>query len=248
MSDNSFYVDYMTRTYNRFINSQIAGTQVKGVMGFKDHVEAGTKAAAEAEEISAEKIAGAAAKTKALSTESMTPAEYKQYIYNKISQIPLHPSQKLCSISITITDEGFAAMQKDPEYEKWVLDTLKSNFGFYNPWTEICGGSFSVHHFGAAKEEYHGESWYMGYRGGKGSALFDEEAEEGFWVKRAKRLKKYLKQQQEIADENKIMKRIYREAAIRRGDYDSLFDREGMIQTLNPANLLLIPDGPGSED
>lgn len=72
----------------------------------------------------------------------------------------------------------------------------------------------------------------------KESALFDEEAEEGFWERRAKRHKKYLEQQQELDDKRKIMKRVYQEAAMRRGDYKDMFNGDGFVQMLNLANLL----------
>lgn len=230
MNSNDIYVDYLTRGYIGFMESQLAGGQVKGIKGFRDYVNAGDEKAEGVEE------------TGAFSTENMTLEEYKQYIHMKISQIPMHPSQVLRSVVIHITDEGFQAMQKDPEYEKWVMDTLRYDFGFYDPWAKYCGGSFAVHHFGATKEEYHGESWYTGFQKGKGDTIFDQEAEEGFWEKRAKRHKKYLKEQQEIYTQKQIMKRVYREEAVRRGDFEHMFDKDQMAQCFNLANLLLMSD------
>lgn len=236
MSSNEFYVNYMTRAYSGFINSQITGTQTKGIAGFRDYVNVSKQKAETAKE--ADDQINDVRKTGRLLIENMSLEEYKQYIYDQISQIPFHPSQILRSVSINITDEGFQAMQSDPEYEKWVLDTLKNDFSFHDPWSSICGGSFAVHHFGASREEYHGEGWYTGFQGGKGSALFDEEAEEGFWKRRAKRHKKYLEQQQELDDKRKIMKRVYQEAAMRRGDYKDMFNGDGFVQMLNLANFL----------
>ena len=230
MSSNDLYVNYLTRAYSSFINSQISGTQTKG-MDFQDYVSR-----AEEEEGKVSETG----QTRAPSVSEMTLEQYKQYIHNKISQIPMHPSQVLSSISIHISDEGFRAMQNDPEYEKWVLDTLKADFGFNDPWTAYCGGRFSVHHFGATKEEYRGEGWYMGFQGGKASSIFDQESEESFWEKRAKRQKKYLKQQQESAEEKAIMKRVYQEAAMRRGDLKDMFIGEEIAQSLSLANLLFI--------
>lgn len=238
MNSNEFYIDYLTRTYSGFINSQITGTQTKGMTGFRDYIAASEQKPETAEKTDCQ--VDDVTKAGRLSVQNMSLDEYKQYIYRQISKLPFHPSQMLRSVSIHITDEGFQAMQKDPEYEKWVLDTLKYDFSFNDPWSSFCGGSFAVHHFGTTKEDYHGEGWYTGFQGGKGSVLFDEEAEEGFWEKRAKRHKKYLEQQQEIADKKMIMKRVYQEAAMRRGDFKNMFNGEEIAQTLSLADLLLM--------
>ena len=50
--------------------------------------------------------------------------EYKQYIHEKISQIPMHPTRMSENISIHISEAGFEAMKNDPEYEAWVLNDL----------------------------------------------------------------------------------------------------------------------------
>lgn len=223
MVNNQFFVNSMTRTYNRYLQSQIAGSGTKGVMGFKDVVAS----------------LDGNSDISATSTKDMTLAEYKQYIYNQISQIPMHPSQALRSVSIHISDEGFAAMQKDPEYEKWVLDVLKYDFSYHDPWSDVCGGSFAVHHFGATKEEYHGEGWYTGFQNGRGRAIYEKESEESFWDKRIKRHKKYMKICQEAAQKEKIMERVFEEAAIRRQDFDGLLDAKGLAQSIDFTSLLL---------
>ena len=226
MGDNDILVHSMTRAYSGFLQSRLAGANAKGVFGFRDTVASLDKSR----------------NADALSTEDMTLEEYKQYIHQKISQIPMHPSQAMSCVAIHITDKGFEAMKKDPDYEKWVLDTLKANFSFNDPWAGICGGSFSVHHFGETKEEYHGEGWNMGFRGGKGSSIFEEESEDSFWEKRAKRHKKYIEQQNEAAMEEKIMGQVLKEAAVRRGDYEGMFAAQSMAQSISFARLLLTPD------
>ncbi len=213
----------MTRAYSGYLQSQLAGTKTKGVMGFKDVVN---------------NISGKE-EVSPFSTKDMTLEEYKQYIYQKISMIPMHPSQAMRSVSIHISDEGFEAMQKDPEYEKWVMDTLKYDFGYYDPWSSVSGGSFTIHRFGATREEYRGDSWYTGFQGGRGRALYEKEAEESFWEKRRKRHKLYIQQQQEMANEKKILQRVCQEAAVRRGDYEHMFDAQGATPVLSMAKILL---------
>lgn len=228
MANNDLYINYMSRTYAGFLNSQASGSGVRGKKDFGDLVtekEDGNRAEA-------------AGKVEAAFRENMSLEEYKRHIYEKISQIPMHPSQMLRSVCIHISDAGFEAMKADPEYEKWVLDVLRKDFSYQDPWADVAGESFAVHRFGATKEEYRGDGWYLGFRGGKGGILFDEEAEESFWEKRCKRFKKYMKQCQEAAEEKQIQKRVIQEAAIRRGDFDEAAFAEGLVQSINLGMLL----------
>lgn len=126
---------------------------------------------------------------KAASTKDMTREEYRQYIHDTISQIPLHPSCRLESISLNISDAGMEAMQNDPEYEAWVLNDLRVGWSQSNPWTEICGGAFSTIYYGATKEECHAESWYPGYQNGNGEKLFHEKSVDSFWERRVEKKK-----------------------------------------------------------
>ncbi len=158
MSQNTMYVNYMTKTYHNFLKSYEAGQKQAESVSFAD-------------KIAEKKLETAEAAQPEISAKELTLEEYKQYIHEKISQIPVSPSQMDSSFSVHISDAGFEAMKADPEYEKWVLDTLKCSFGFQNPWAGICGGSFVVHRFGATKEEYSGQSWNSGFRMGKGKAL-----------------------------------------------------------------------------
>ena len=138
-------------------------------------------------------------------TADMSLEAYKQYIEDKISRLPMSASSQMQSISVQITDEGFEAMKNDPEYEAWVLDTLAQNFRFQNPWTAMCGGGYVVHHFGATKEQYHGESWYPGYMGGQGAALYDKKSEGGFWERRMERHKESMELAGEAAAKRRMM-------------------------------------------
>lgn len=190
--DNTMNVNYMTKFYADYtagyskessVSANSGSSESKGAKGFTDKVEekraAGYRGArVENWDAEAVKKAEAAAK-KAMSLE-----EYKQYIHNEISRIPLHPSQTLSSISIHISEDGFKAMQEDPEYEKWVLDTLKEDFAFNDPFSTMCGGHYIVHYFGAQKEDYHGHSWYPEYQNGNGSKLYNEKSKGSFWERR----------------------------------------------------------------
>lgn len=124
--------------------------------------------------------------------QAMSKEEYKLYIYQKIAGIPMNSSQKWDAVSVNISEEGFAAMQADPAYEKWVLDTLRKDFAYYNPWSDYAGGCYRTHYFGAAREEYRGESFSMGFRNGGKRTNSSKKKEKSFWEKRAERHKMYM--------------------------------------------------------
>ena len=134
--------------------------------------------------------------------------DYKQSIWKKISELPMSTSSRMQSISVQITDEGFEAMKNDPEYEAWVLDTLRRDFLFENPWTSVCGGGYVIHHFGAAKEQYHGESWYPGCMGGQGAALFDKKSEKSFWEQRMERHEQFMELQKKADARRRMLMKL----------------------------------------
>ena len=58
----------------------------------------------------------------------MSMEEYKSYIHDKISGLPVHPTQINRSASVFISEDGFAAMKNDPAYEEWVIGKLREDF------------------------------------------------------------------------------------------------------------------------
>ncbi|MCH5256539.1 MAG: hypothetical protein J1D87_04560 [Lachnospiraceae bacterium] len=139
---------------------------------------------------------------------NMTMEEYKLYIYDKIASLPVHPSNMQDSVAVHISDEGFEAMKNDPEYEKWVLDTLERNFMCYDPWSSTTGGKFMVFHFGATKKECRSEIWHLGFRHGNGRKVYEEKAKDSFWERRKRRRKELLEQLEELEEAKAVAKRI----------------------------------------
>ena len=127
------------------------------------------------------------------STE-MTMTEYKSYIYGKISDLSVHPTQANRSASVFISDEGFAAMKDSSEYEDWVLGKLREDFALSNP---LCArtGSYVVYQFGAKRSEYRGDSWYSELHGGQGDSVYRQRSKGAFWSNRHKRHKEQMKQE-----------------------------------------------------
>ncbi len=132
-------------------------------------------------------------------TDHMTMTEYKCYIYDKISRLPIHPSQAGWFYHIQITDEGFAAMKNDPAYEKFVLDTIRDSFSqvdFYQ------GENVSLLHFGATKEEFRAETYHIG-------SPFERKMEEkAFWERKAERKRIRKEQYENWLDRRAVAKRI----------------------------------------
>lgn len=96
--------------------------------------------------------------TEKSAAEDMSMAEYQLYIQSKISKLTSGSNRRDGYTAVFISDEGFEAMKNDPEYEKWVLDLIKS--GSYS---NSCGRSgekhYSAYFIGASKEETHSEHW-----------------------------------------------------------------------------------------
>lgn len=130
---NTINVNYMTRAYNQYQQKNAAKDQEKEDTRFADSVR--EKSEASGSIVGNSKIGSVSAK-------DMTMVEYKQYIYNKISQIPMHPTRAGESISVTISEAGFEAMKNDPEYEAWVLNDLQVGWSQPDKWSGICGGAF----------------------------------------------------------------------------------------------------------
>lgn len=179
----TIYKNGMTRNYQNYINQLKRQTAIRA--------QAGTKTG-ESFLDTVNKYAGKITisevdRTEQISTKDMTMEEYKEYISDCLSRIPMHPSQMQNSVAIHISDAGFEAMKNDPEYEEWVMEWLGKDFAFHDPWSGICGGHYVVHYIGATKEEYRGEGWYPAYQNGSGESLFNQKAKGSFWERRLKR-------------------------------------------------------------
>ena len=124
------------------------------------------------------------------STADMTMEEYKQYIYDKIVRMPVDYSQIQDAVSITISEEGFKAMKADPEYEKWVLDTIRRDLSTYYPWGTVGESTYRSHYFGATKKEYRG---YCFAKDNRAKRLAEQrQAQIAEQEKRKKRHREYL--------------------------------------------------------
>lgn len=219
MSSNTMYVNYMTKTYHNFLKSYTASHRQEKVSTFADKMAEKSLESAEINK---------SMETIIVSNEDMTLEEYKQYIYNEISNIPVNATQMDASFIVQISDAGFEAMKSDPEYEKWVLDTLKSDFGFQNPWGSLAGSRYVIHNFGATKEEYHGESWHAD------SKVNRKQPEESFWERRVERKKKLQEQFEKLQTKKALQKKILEKKCM-----EQKYTKQHMQQSYFSAELLL---------
>lgn len=224
MAGNSFYLDAVTRAaggydYGRSVSGRYAAAEIiakeNTVSDFGKLMEAAQK--------------------ERLPLDEKDMEAYKQEIYRRIAGLSMDPSRNQDSVMVEISDEGFAAMWKDPEYEQWVLDVLKKDFAVYNPWSSVSGGNLSIHHFGASKEEYRGESFAKGLSGGRKSLIEDEE--EGFWERRARINRELLQASEERAQINAAMRQRARQKAMETGKEVDTYVLPGI------AELWLFPEG-----
>lgn len=182
---NTINVNDMTKAYNQYRQKMVAKDQEKEDTRFADRVREKSEGSGSIVDTS---------KTGSVSAKDMTMEEYKQYIYNKISQIPMHPTRAGESVSVTISEAGFEAMKNDPEYEAWVLNDLQVGWSQPDRWSGICGGAFSTIYYGASKEECHAEMWSAGYNNGNGGKIFNDKSKNSFWERR---IENQVKKQQE---------------------------------------------------
>ena len=230
---NTINVNGMTSYYNSFIKSVAAQTSVdKGtktgmgaVVGDKDSFIStlGSKIGE----------VGALEETAAVSTKDMTLEEYKNYIHETISSFSLCPDKMGDYYSINISDDGFRAMQSDPEYEKWVLDDLKTAFATpMSGWARSIGGTkYQVVHYGATKEECHSTSWWTGYQNGTGGKVWETQSKESFWTKRGEQKKIQDRIDKKTAEKRELEEKWLQEAAEKRQAYTDFLNGKISLKT-----------------
>ncbi len=231
--NNTINVNGMTSYYSRFIKSVTAKTSVdKGskvnsgtVIGEKDSFISTLSSKVE--------TAGTLEETAAVSTKDMTLEEYKNYIHETISSFPLCSDKMGDYYSINISDDGFKAMQDDPEYEKWVLDDLKTAFATpMSGWARAIGGTkYQVVHYGATKEECHSTSWWTGYQNGSGGKVWEAQSKGSFWTKRAEQKKIQDRIDKKAAEKKELEEKWLQEAAEKRQAYTDFLNGKISLKT-----------------
>ncbi len=141
-----------------------------------------------------------------IGTEDMSMEEYREFLYDRISQISVHPSNMQDYVSVQISESGLERMKNDKEYEQWVMDSIKSNFMSRDPYSGMCGGKYVVLYFGDTKEQHRSECCRAGFLNGRGDKLFEQKSKNSFWERRMQRRKELQEQYEEMLEVKELNK------------------------------------------
>ena len=164
--------------------------------------------------VGAANVAGAAER----SPQDMSLEEYAQYIYGQISELSRRNYSRGNSVFIYISEEGFRAMQNDPEYEAWVMKNIREAY-YYAGHRGGHDGYHSAHFFGATKEEYKGQSWSFG------CSKCDQERRLELKRRRKKQLETLLKKRQEkkLLEKQRLEKMYLEKRRLEKSVYKKMF-------------------------
>lgn len=166
----------------------------------------------EVQHVDAQVRAGKAFKAKKgvaeVSAKDMTMEEYKSFITSLLYSIPFDATRVYDQEVVSISDEGWEQMKKDPDYEAWVLGYTVENRSVRNPFFGLPGasGSFYVEKFGASIEEHLGQS--VGPTGPVNSPSIDGKRKKSWWQKRQEKMDEAMDVQVNKALRRKQAQRI----------------------------------------
>lgn len=147
-------------------------------------------------------------------TGEMDAAQYKQFIYEKIANMPVNPYRAEEDLFISISEECFAAMQQDPAYEQWVLSQIQGTLSKAMPYgTEV----FECISFGATPNDFRQESVTTP------NAQQKRAMRERFLRERAERKEELQKLQEKKRLEEKWKKEAYQREYIKLQHLDHSF-------------------------
>ena len=200
MDMNKIHVNALSSTYNKFIsNYELGKTNAQGssfASVFANHIKN-----------SANNTSGKVNTVDPISSKDLSMEEYKAYIYSEISSMQFNSTQSQYSYTICISDEAFDAMKNDPEYERFVMQTIKSSFSYYDPWHSE---TYIIMQFGKTKED--AKITCMSAP----NKAFEQKSEESFWERRAERKKKMKELQERIAAQKHLQYKLREQAVMER--------------------------------
>lgn len=124
------------------------------------------------------------------SREEMTLDEYKQYICNVVSSLPVSASVRTnCSGALIFKEEAFVNMKNDPEYEKTIINMLREGFSVQYPFYAPNVGYQVI---GGTAEACYGES--IPVNSSSGTSFFSGD-EKSWWQKQHEKMEEVLKEQ-----------------------------------------------------
>lgn len=172
------------------------------------------------------------------SAADMSITEYQLYINSKISKIMSGSHRRGGYTAIFISDEGYAAMKNDPEYEKWVLDLIKQSSYQSSCMHGNDKKHYSAHFIGASKEETRSEYW-----SDIPTTTVTVEERRAMERKRFYALQKYRTQKlaryRKVLRENSIKKAELEEEHIKGIFRDYLYEKKNICAASHVSTMLL---------
>jgi hypothetical protein len=184
---STFMVNQMSKSYDSILKSyyNMSKTAGNNSATFSQAVEKVL-----ANKVNKAENTSAAEKTNKVSVQEMPLEEYKEYIHDKITNLYLSPAQVNYQYSIEISDGAFERMQKEPEYEKYVLDSIQTNMKF-SPRIPSGGSTYIYLYYDKDISKEHGYGYSFGSEGN--NPLSANGTKKSFWEKTAKEKEKAKK-------------------------------------------------------
>lgn len=128
------------------------------------------------------------------SKEDMTLSEYKQWVMNELSQLPVSGwvQSSFSSGALIIKEEAFENMKNDPEFEEYVFNRVRSLYSAKG--LPVGSNNISYEVIGGSPEECYG---YAGPVGGGNAKIFDKD--ESWWQERHEEFEELLEAQAKAA-------------------------------------------------
>lgn len=128
------------------------------------------------------------------SKENMTLSEYKQWVMNELSQLPVSGwvQSSFSSGALIIKEEAFENMKNDPEFEEYVFNRVRSLYSANG--LPVGSNNISYEVIGGSPEECYG---YAGPVGGGNAKVFDKD--ESWWQERHEEFEELLESQEKAA-------------------------------------------------
>lgn len=123
---------------------------------------------------------------------------YRNAIETRISAMHIDTTRIQDDLYIDISAEGWQRMQTDPAYEAWVLDVIQEALATPDPFASVSNGRVTHLRFGAAPEEFRGDSAQKG--SGDLGEFTGMSKKKSYWEERQERIDRDRELNEKIAD------------------------------------------------
>ena len=163
--------------------------------------------------------------------QNMTMEEYQAYFYALLDTIPYDSTQRNNTTFVSISDEGWEQMRKDPDYEAWILGYFVEDRSVHNPffYWGADAGNVVYERFGASIEEHRGQGFSKAVF--KNDSSDNDDDAEDWWIKRHKRMKKLLHEQVERTMKENAAQKVLLQEEYARNQYVHTQRQQSFLET-----------------